>query len=89
METTRLEKRLMVICQKRQLETIMQEFEDWNTNQGLEITVVLYGTMQKSDDGFVLLALNKPLPQGVYTNLVLDTDIVDYVQYSIAPPTPA
>ena len=37
METTRLEKRFMVICDKRQLETIMQEFEDWNTKQGLEI----------------------------------------------------
>lgn len=88
METTPPEKRLMVICQKRQLATIMQEFEDWNTNEGLEVTVVLYGLMQKSEDGFVLLALNKPLPEGVYLNLLLDTDIVDYVQYNLAqPPT--
>jgi hypothetical protein len=87
MQTTPFDKRLLVICQKRELETIMQEFEDWNMAQGLEVTVVLYGTMQKSNDGFVLFALSKPLPEGVYMNLVLDPDIVDYVQYSLAPPT--
>lgn len=92
METPPLEKRLLVICQKRQLDAIMQQFDDWNANQELEVRVMLYGTMQKSNDGFVLFSLSKPLPEGVYLNLVLDPDIVDYVQYeqgSLTPPTPA
>ena len=88
-ETTPIpEKRLMIICQKRQLQNLMDEFEDWNTQQGIEIRVLLYGTMQKSDEGFVLFALNKPLPECVYTNLVVDPDILDYVHYENPPQTP-
>jgi hypothetical protein len=86
MEAPPIEKRLLVVCQKRQLETVMQQFEDWNVKQGIEVTMILYGTMQKSNDGFVLFALNKPLPEGVYLNLELDPDIVDFVHYPATPP---
>ena len=82
------ETRLLVICQKRMLQAIMNEFDDWNAHEGIEVTVVLSGTMQKSNDGFVLFALNKPLPEGVYLNLVVDPDIVDYLHYPTALPTP-
>lgn len=77
---------LLIVCDKRHVETIMQEFEDWNLNEGVEINVVLHGITQKAHDGFVLLELKTPLPEGVYTNLVLDDDIYDYIQYN--PLTP-
>jgi hypothetical protein len=80
-------KTLMLICQKRKLHAIMKEFEDWSLKEGIDLKVVLYGTMQKSRDGFLLFALNHPLPEGVYTNLALDDDIGDYVQYESTPPT--
>jgi hypothetical protein len=84
-ESTRPVKHLLVICRKRQLEAIMNEFEDWNQKEGLDIKVALYGTTHKSKDGFVLFALTKPLPEGVYMNLDHDDDIVDYIQF-YAPP---
>ncbi len=79
---------LLVLCDKRHVETIMQEFEDWNESEGLEIKVVLHGITQKAHDGFVLLELKTPLPEGVYTNLVLDDDIFDYIQYTPLPTVP-
>ena len=81
-ESTSARPMLLVLCDKRHVETIMQEFEDWNLKEGLEIKVVLHGITQKAHDGFVLLELKTSLPEGVYTNLVLDDDIYDYIQYS-------
>jgi hypothetical protein len=81
--------KLLVLCDKRQVQTIVEEFEDWNKEEGLEVKVVLYGITQKAHDGFVLLELKKPLPEGVYINLVTDDDILDYVQYNpVEPITP-
>ncbi len=80
---------LLVFCDKRHVPTITEEFEAWNNQEGLEVKVVLHGITQKAHDGFVLLAFNKPLPEGVYTNLVVDDDILDYIQYTpLEPRTP-
>ncbi len=78
---------LLVFCDKRHVETIMQEFEDWNQKEGLEVHVVLHGITRKANDGFVLLEIKTPLPEGVYTNLVMDDDIYDYIQYNPLTPT--
>jgi hypothetical protein len=78
---------LLVLCDKRQVQTIVEEFEDWKQKPGIELSVLLYGITQKTNDGFVLLELNKPLPEGVYMNLVTDDDIVDYVLCTLSAPT--
>jgi hypothetical protein len=78
---------LIVLCDKRQIQTIVEEFEDWKQKPGIELSVLLYGITQKTNDGFLLLELKKPLPEGVYTNLVVDTDIVDYVLCTFSAPS--
>lgn len=80
---------LLVLCDKRHTETMMQEFEDWNKKEQLGVNVVLYGTTLKAQEGFVLLELQKPLPEGVYANLVIDNDVDDYILYQSSTPTPA
>ena len=79
---------LLVLCGKRHLETIVQEFEDWK-QEGQALTVVLYGITQKANDGFLLLEVAQPLPEGVYTNLVLDEEIVDYVLLNLPSSLPS
>lgn len=79
---------LLVLCDKRQVHTIVEEFEDWKQKPGVDLSILLYGITHKANDGFVLLELNQPLPEGVYTNLVLDEDIVDYVLCTFSAPTP-
>jgi hypothetical protein len=78
---------LMILCDKRQVQTIVEEFEDWKLKPGIELSILLYGITQKANDGFILLELEKPLPEGVYTNLVVDDDIVDYVLCTLSSPT--
>lgn len=79
---------LLILCDKRHTHTIVEEFEDWKQKPGIDLSILLYGITQKAQDGFVLLELNQPLPEGVYTNLVLDEDIVDYVLCTFSAPTP-
>ena len=79
---------LLVLCGKRHLETIVQEFEDWK-QEGRALTIVCYGITQKANDGFLLLEVPQPLPEGVYTNLVLDEEIVDYVLLNTTSSTPS
>jgi hypothetical protein len=82
-----MENLLMVLCDKRQVQTIVEEFEDWKQKPGIELSVLLYGITQKTNDGFILLELKKPLPEGVYMNLVTDDEIVDYVLCTLSAPT--
>ena len=79
---------LLVLCGKRQVETFVQEFEDWK-QEGRELTVLLYGVTQKTKDGFLLLELPQPLPQRVYTNLIEDVDVIDYLSLNLSASTPS
>jgi len=79
---------LLVLCEKRHLETIVQEFEDWK-QEGRALAIVCYGITQKANDGFLLLEVQPPLPEGVYTNLVLDEGIVDYVLLNMTSSAPS
>jgi hypothetical protein len=78
---------LMVLCNKRHVQSLVEEFTDWKAKAGIELEILLYGITHKNHDGFLLLELKQPLPEGVYTNLVIDTDIVDYIKYTLPPPT--
>jgi hypothetical protein len=77
----------MVFCDKRHVQALVEEFADLKGKEGIELEVLLYGITQKTHDGFLLLELKQPLPEGVYTNLVIDDNIVDYVKYTLSLPT--
>lgn len=69
---------MLVLCSKREVQAIADEFEDWKAEgEGLEVR--LYGTTAKANDGFILLAWNKPIPQKFFDKLSKDEDIFDYV----------
>ena len=79
---------MLVYCSKRQVRAIVDEFEDWKQG-GAEVQ--LYGITAKADDGFLLLAWNKPIPERFLEKLKDDEDILDYLLYESAfePPKPA
>jgi len=69
---------MFVSCFKRMLNAIVDEFGDWK-QEGAEVR--LYGITAKADDGFILLAWNKPIPQQFLDKLNDDEDILDYLIY--------
>lgn len=70
---------MLVLCSKRYLETIVEEFEDW---QDEGIKVALYSITPKANGGFVLISWSKPIPEIFHTKLKKDEDILDYLTYS-------
>lgn len=79
-------KMMLVTCSKRELQTIVEEYGDWD-DEGL--TVQLYGLTEKAENGFIFMEWSKPIPEQFYTTLKEDGDIIDYVVYdaiSLATP---
>jgi len=80
---------MLILCSNRQVRAIADEFEDWKADgEGLEVR--LYGSTAKANDGFILLAWNKPIPQKFFDKLRKDGDILDYVtvEASFGQPAP-
>ncbi len=79
---------MLVVCVKRELKAIVEEFEDW---QGDGIQVKLYGITEKAQDGFVLLEWNKPIPDSFSSKLKRDEDILDVLTFDtpLFHPVPA
>lgn len=71
---------LLILCQKRQLQAIVDELADWQ-EEGVQI--LLHGVSNKAHDGFVLLRWDRPIPQQFITKLERDSDILDYLPYDI------
>ncbi len=74
---------MLVTCNKRELEKIVDEFADWK-DEGL--AVKLYGVTAKARDGFVLLEWSKPIPARFAAKLKQDTDMLDYLIYDAPGP---
>jgi hypothetical protein len=74
---------MLVLCRKRELDTIVDEFGDW---QGEGVQVKLYGITAKAHDGFILLEWSKPIPERFSTKLEKDGDILDSLTYDASFP---
>lgn len=74
---------LFILCRKRQLQAIVDEYEDW---QGEGVTIKLYGVTKKTHDGFIVLEWQRPLTERFETNLKADEDIIDYLVFDATSP---
>jgi hypothetical protein len=69
---------MLVVCRKRELNAIVDEFGDW---QGEGVQVKLYGLTAKAQDGFILLEWSKPVPERFDAKLKGDEDIIDVLTF--------
>jgi hypothetical protein len=69
---------MLVVCRKRELNAIVDEFGDW---QGEGVQVKLYGLTAKAHDGFILLEWSKPIPERFDAKLKSDEDITDVLTF--------
>ncbi len=67
---------MLVLCIKRQLESIVEEIQDWKA-EGVKI--FLYGITNKAHEGFLILEWGKPVPERFSKKLREDPDIVDFL----------
>jgi hypothetical protein len=77
---------MLVVCAKRGLDTIVDEFGDW---QPEGVQVKLYGVTEKAHDGFLLLEWSKPIPERFSSQLEKDGDILDFLTYDASFPPEA
>jgi hypothetical protein len=69
---------MLVVCRKRELNAIVDEFGDW---QGEGVQVKLYGLTAKAQDGFLLLEWSMPIPERFDAKLKEDEDIIDSLTF--------
>jgi hypothetical protein len=78
---------MLVMCRKRELNAIVEEFEDWRETGML---VKLYGITEKAQDGFLLLEWNTPIPDYFTSKLTRDEDVLDVLTFDpLFRPVPA
>ena len=77
---------MLVVCRKRELNAIVDEFGDW---QGEGVQVKLYGLTAKAQDGFILLEWSTPIPERFEAKLKGDEDITDVLTYDTSFPPEA
>jgi hypothetical protein len=82
---------LLITCERRDLEHLLDALGDWQTDG--EAKIVLYGTTNKLQDGFILMQWNQPISEGFQRmQLKADPSIFDYVVYDLSalpqPPVP-
>ena len=81
---------LLITCERRDVDHLLDALGDWK-DEG-EARIVLYGTTNKLQDGFILMQWNQPLTEGFERmQLKADPGILDYVVYdlpSLHPPIP-
>jgi hypothetical protein len=75
---------ILVICRNRYLQTIKQEFEDWQS-EGLQI--LASGMTHKAHDGFLLIRWRGPVHRRFLNKLKTDEDIFDYVPINLIAAT--
>ncbi|HLG63116.1 MAG TPA: hypothetical protein VKY19_14345 [Ktedonosporobacter sp.] len=76
---------MLVHCRKRELKALVEELDDLS-QVGTGFHLLLYGITAKANDGFLLLAWDKPVPESFYQKLRRDEGITDYLVYEA--PTP-
>jgi hypothetical protein len=78
---------MLIVCVKRELDTIVEEFEDWRS---AGVQVKLYGITEKASEGFVLLEWSQPIPEYFFHKLKNDEDILDVLTFDpLFRPVPA
>ena len=71
---------MLVLCEKRELDKIVEEYTDWQSEGVLQVK--LYGTTEKTGDGFVLVAWNTFIPEYVWAKLKQDSDVLDVLTFA-------
>jgi hypothetical protein len=69
---------MLVVCAKRELDAIVDEFGDW---QSAGVQIKLYGITEKASEGFVLLEWSQPIPEHFFNKLKNDEDILDVLTF--------
>jgi len=78
---------LVITCQRRDLEHLLDALEDW---QGGEAAIVLYGYTHKQQDGFIVMHWTQPITETFQQKqLKTDPGILDYVVYDLPSQHPA
>ncbi len=70
---------MLVVCRKRELDAIVEEFEDWRETGGMQVK--LYGITEKASEGFILLEWRTPIPDSFTSKLIRDEDILDVLTF--------
>lgn len=79
---------MLIICRKRELNALVDEFEDWRETGGMQVK--LYGITEKAQDGFILLEWSTPIPDYFRSKLTRDEDILDVFTFDpLFRPVPA
>lgn len=69
---------MFVICLMRELDTIVDEFHDWQA-EGLHVH--FSGPTSKAGEGCIVIEWMKPLPDRFQHKLLCDDDILDFVLF--------
>ncbi len=69
---------MLVLCAKRALDALVEEFEDWQDN---DVQVRLYGITEKAQDGFLLLIWKEPVPESFLSRLKHDNEVLDVLAF--------
>jgi hypothetical protein len=78
---------MLVVCVKRELDAIVDEFEDWRET-GMQVK--LYGITEKASEGFILLEWRTPIPDYFTNKLTRDEDVLDVLTFDpLFRPVPA
>ncbi len=78
---------LLITCERRDLAHLLDALSDWQTEGDAKI--VLYGTTNKLQDGFILMQWSHPISEGFQRmQLKADPGILDYVVYDLPSPSP-
>jgi hypothetical protein len=73
---------LLILCGRRDLDHLLDALGDWQTEG--EAKIVLYGTTNKVQDGFILMQWSHPITEGFQRmQLKADPGILDYVVYDL------
>lgn len=87
MQKDRFMQAVVITCQRRDLDHLLDAFEDW-TNDG-DAKIVLYGYTNKQQDGFIVLHWTQPITETFHQKqLKADPGIIDYVIYDLPSPQP-
>ena len=76
---------LLILCHRREVDALVDVLEDWKDHA----RIVLYGSTNKAQDGFILMHWTQPIPKSFQLHqLHEDRDILDYLIYDLTPPQP-